>query len=148
MSKRTCSSSSRSYVQRHTRQPLDVRRHTCEAYSLCCLMPRLTRMMRAALAHNIVASTWYALTRAPCAPCAIVRNPAGSTTPTSHRLHGDLWIPLSKNRGVDSHPSNRQVSPMSGHAPWDSPHGNQHVCMTFGHRVHAHMELRGLFSYP
>ena len=57
MSKRTCSSSSCSHVQRHTGQPLDVRRHTCEAYSLCCLMPRLTRIMRAALAHNIVAST-------------------------------------------------------------------------------------------
>ena len=59
MSKRTCSSSSRSYVQRHTRQPSrsDVRRHTCEVYSLCCLMPTLTRIMRAAFAHNIVAST-------------------------------------------------------------------------------------------
>jgi hypothetical protein len=93
MSKRTCSSSSRSYVQRHTRQPSDVRRHTCEAHSLCCLMPRQTRIMRAALAHNIVASTWYALTRAPCAPCAIVLNPAGSTTPASHQLHGDLCDP-------------------------------------------------------
>jgi hypothetical protein len=55
MSKRTCSS--RSHVQRHTRQRTTVRRQTCGANSLCCSMSTLPRIMRAAIAHNIVAST-------------------------------------------------------------------------------------------
>jgi hypothetical protein len=55
MSKRTCSS--RSHVQRHTRQRTTVKRQTCGANSLCCSMPTLPRIMRAAIAHNIVAST-------------------------------------------------------------------------------------------
>ena len=45
---------------KHTRQRTTVRRQnvkTCGANSLCCSMPTLPRIMRAAIAHNIVAST-------------------------------------------------------------------------------------------
>ena len=39
----------------NNRQTSDVK--TCGANSLCCSMPTLPRIMRAAIAHNIVAST-------------------------------------------------------------------------------------------
>ena len=42
---------------KHTRQRTTVKRQTCGANSLCCSMSTLPRIMRAAIAHNIVAST-------------------------------------------------------------------------------------------
>ncbi len=75
MVRRACSR--RSHVQNHKRQPSHVRRHDLQT-SYVVLMSTLPRILRAAIAHNIVASICINLDYWRLGPIFLARGTAGS----------------------------------------------------------------------